>query len=258
MVELRYKNNPIEEVVCEFGFHGDPQWDWTVPGAFYEHVKDIFPERQEVRVGKISLSFEENRPAATSQVSIDAMQFWSKNRKELVQIAKDRLIINKKRPYKDWQSYKKLIKTVLDRYTKIRERDKFTGFSLRYINLIREVPVYSGVDQFSVYPRSSEIRGMHLGYWKLQGQFHINLQDEKASSKATVIITPHPAKDRDEKNTDWLLDINLTLVLNAPGEFDEITELLDLGHDKVVDIFEACIADSLREKFGRDQDAKTS
>lgn len=46
-----YERAPLVEALCEFQFASAPDsaWDWTLPGQFYERVKDRFPGRAEAR-----------------------------------------------------------------------------------------------------------------------------------------------------------------------------------------------------------------
>ncbi|QMS90513.1 hypothetical protein HUN01_24125 [Nostoc edaphicum CCNP1411] len=42
MTRRQYPNPPIEEAVCEFRFAPDPAWNLTIPGLFYEKIKDFY------------------------------------------------------------------------------------------------------------------------------------------------------------------------------------------------------------------------
>lgn len=42
MVQRQYRNLPIEEAVCEFRFAPGSAWNLTVPGLFYEKIKDFY------------------------------------------------------------------------------------------------------------------------------------------------------------------------------------------------------------------------
>ena len=248
MVGLVYKENPIKEVICEFHFYGDPKWDWTVPGAFYEQVKNKFPKKREIRVNRINVSFDGGRQNSTSENAIDALQFLSEDEEELVQIAKSRLSINRRGSYKDWESYAKLIYDVLERYKKIRQNDLFKAFSLQYINIIEDISTEEETREFfSVYPSSSSIITAQTGHWNMYGVFNIELQDSE-TSRITIHIVPHRV-EKEEKRMSWLLDINMESVLNTPAELDKIKEFLAISHQKILETFEECITERLRKLF---------
>ena len=51
----RYKNPPIEEALCEFGFAPGPDWDPTIPGKLQAELGDAYSgkpgEQKAVQVG---------------------------------------------------------------------------------------------------------------------------------------------------------------------------------------------------------------
>ena len=42
-VSRQYPNPPVIEAVCEFRLPPDSEWDLTVPGLVYEHIRDQVP-----------------------------------------------------------------------------------------------------------------------------------------------------------------------------------------------------------------------
>ncbi len=50
VLERSYREPPVVEALCEIYF-ADSTWDDTVPGTFYEEIKDEFPvkRRREAR-----------------------------------------------------------------------------------------------------------------------------------------------------------------------------------------------------------------
>lgn len=43
----KYRNPPLIEALCEFQFVPTQPWDLTIPGFFYEKVKNDFPAKQQ-------------------------------------------------------------------------------------------------------------------------------------------------------------------------------------------------------------------
>jgi len=43
----KYKNPPLVEALCEFYFIPQQLYDLTIPGLFYDEIKEDFPEKQE-------------------------------------------------------------------------------------------------------------------------------------------------------------------------------------------------------------------
>ncbi|RMH08650.1 MAG: hypothetical protein D6704_02710 [Nitrospirae bacterium] len=44
--ERRYRKPPVIEALCEIYFAGS-SWDETIPGAFYQQIKDDYPKKQQ-------------------------------------------------------------------------------------------------------------------------------------------------------------------------------------------------------------------
>lgn len=52
-----FKNPPLVEAVCEFQFHPESKWDWTVPGLLFEKISGEFSERAEMR--RLEVTFQQ-------------------------------------------------------------------------------------------------------------------------------------------------------------------------------------------------------
>ena len=60
----RYKNPPIEEALCEFGFAPGPDWDPTIPGKLQAELGDEYSGKpREQRAVKVGLHVQKGKPA---------------------------------------------------------------------------------------------------------------------------------------------------------------------------------------------------
>ncbi len=55
----KYKNPPVVEALCEFFFSGS-KWDSTIPGMFFDKIKQDYPIKKELdQIGvEVSISSE--------------------------------------------------------------------------------------------------------------------------------------------------------------------------------------------------------
>jgi len=51
----KYRKPPVVEALCEIYFAGS-NWDETVPGRFYDRVKDNFPVKRQREIGQVPTS----------------------------------------------------------------------------------------------------------------------------------------------------------------------------------------------------------
>ena len=82
----KYANPPLVEAVCEFRLSEDSPWDLTLPGLFYEKVKDIFPEKRQVRAQEILVSQTPQGIGQKVQAS-DRIHFFSPDQKNWCRLA---------------------------------------------------------------------------------------------------------------------------------------------------------------------------
>ena len=134
----RLKNSPLVEAVCEFRFAPDSQWDWTIPGLLFEHIRDEFSERSELR--SLSVSVQQAGADLAPPVLIDTgperVQLKRPDGSAMVQVGPRLLAINHLRPYADWEAFRALILNIYRTYRDISLTDRPSRIGLRYINQI--------------------------------------------------------------------------------------------------------------------------
>lgn len=132
----KYRNPPLIEELCEFQFVPTQPWDLTIPGFFYEKVKNDFPDKQQ-QVG-VGVQFRPTEKGFEHKVepAPPRMQFHRKDKTALIQVAPDLLVINHLKPYPTWSKFKPLILLALQIYNKVANPKGFKQIGLRYINKI--------------------------------------------------------------------------------------------------------------------------
>ncbi|MBI4566163.1 MAG: TIGR04255 family protein [Planctomycetes bacterium] len=59
----KYRNPPVIEALCEIYF-AESAWDDTIPGRFYERVRDRFPSTKQIEIHEAEVSFHTGGKAA--------------------------------------------------------------------------------------------------------------------------------------------------------------------------------------------------
>ena len=158
MTRRDYDNPPIEEAVCEFRFAPGPVWSITVPGLFYEKIKDVYP-REPQQQNLIQAEFKIGQVPANSEIelkqSMTKLLFLSTDAKKLVGVGTDILSIHSLRPYEGWGDFRGRIDESFLAYLEVAKPVGVTRIALRYINRI-SVPVTQEIqidEYFTIYPQ---------------------------------------------------------------------------------------------------------
>ena len=245
MGRKKYKNDPIVEAICEFRLSQDTPWDLTIPGLFYEKVKDNFPERDQRLVQEIELTQEpqdlQHRVRVTERVLL-----YTRGRKRLIQLGPRLLVINVLRPYPSWEQFKSYIETAWSCLKELVSIRGLQRIGLRYINRIEFSDKNVDLKEyFEFYPyvgdrlpkqMSSFIAGVDFPYAEGRDRCRVKLTPSIASENRAAVV----------------LDIDY--FLNNPADIpaSDVLEWVEEAHSRVDEIFEGCITDRLRKQFGEE------
>jgi len=239
----KYKKPPIIEAVCEFRLTPDTPWDITIPGLFYEKVKDTFAQREQRTVQEVELT---QGPQGLEQRihTSERIMLFTEDKRMLTQLAPRLLVVNALKPYPAWQGFKPIIEKAWSALQKVVEIRGLQRIGLRYINRV-EVPT-SEVElseYFEFYPfigkrlpqkMISFITGSEFAY--AEERDHCRIQ-----------LTPVPSSS--EQWSAFMLDIDYFLAQPCAVQVSDAISWVDEAHGRVAEVFEGCITDRLRELF---------
>lgn len=240
----KYANPPLIEAVCEFRLTPDSKWDPTIPGLMYEKVRGEFPNKEQRLIQEVELTQDSQGMRQQLRTSERAW-FLSDDRKTFVQIGTRLLAINRLKPYISWAEFRPKIEKAFE--TLLDTADDAKGLQrigLRYINRI-EIPGASvDLDDYfefrpflgSNLPRSmaSFIVGCLLPFFDGRDSCRVQLTN---------------AVPEDYGNSAFLLDLDYFLDRPQAVPENEVLEWVETAHERVEELFEGCIKDSLREIF---------
>ncbi|RMG51408.1 MAG: TIGR04255 family protein [Acidobacteria bacterium] len=240
----KYKNSPIVEAVCEFRLTTDTPWDPTIPGLFYERVKDTFPHREQRLVQEVGVT--EDRQGIQHQLRLsDRLLLFTEDKKMLFQLGRHLLVVNSLKPYPTWQRFKPRIEMAWKGLQDVLEIKGLERIGLRYINQI-ELPVQRVelAEYFEFYPfvgpsLPQEMAGFIAG---------VEFTYAEGRDRCRIQLTPTPSSEDDKRAI--MLDIDYFLAQPRAVEAADALDWVEKAHDQIEVIFEGCITDRLRGIFG--------
>ncbi|QLE55979.1 TIGR04255 family protein [Nostoc sp. TCL26-01] len=158
MTRRQYPNPPIEEAVCEFRFAPGQRWNLTVPGLFYERIRDTYPgepRQQNLIQAELQIEPAPDNPELAFRHDFIKLLFQSADTKKLVGVGANLLSIHSLRPYEGWENFSERISKAFHTYLDVAKPVGVTRIALRYINKVavavnREIELS---EYFTVYPQ---------------------------------------------------------------------------------------------------------
>jgi uncharacterized protein (TIGR04255 family) len=236
----RYKQSPIIEAISEFQFDPDASWDLTIPGLIYEKLQKTFPERNQVT--QINTAIAGN----VGSVHVDTvplMQFIRENKSALVQVGQNLLTVNQLKPYTSWQDFLPLIEEGFQAYKAVAHPSQLSRIALRYINRIEFEQKTELEDYFHFRPFLGQGLPQNLS------AFLIGVVAPDNDSKNNTSIQLGSADATALNYMAILLDIHYYHTSPKELALEDIPGWMEAAHNKIEDIFEACITDRLRQQF---------
>ncbi len=239
----RYRHPPIIEALCEFCFEPGPPWDLAIPGLIYEKIKAEFPKRRQVK------AFEVNVTAGLEGVeqrvtTTDRIHFLREDEKALVQVDRNLLVVNHLRPYPSWQHFLPLIQLGFTVYTEMAQPKGIQRIGLRYINRI-EIPGQH--IELQDYLQFHPFIGPELpqDFDSFFAGIQIPYDNSRDSLRLQVSSTIAETSD----HAAVLLDLDYFLAQPGQIPLQEVFTWVEIAHQRVEEVFEACLTDRLRDMF---------
>ncbi len=239
-MKRKYKKPPIVEALCEFQFIPQEPYNLTIPGLFYDKIKEEFPIRQEQ--SGLSFNLLQMIKGDVEVPILPKIQFSKPGGTPLVQLAPDLLVVNCLKHYPSWEGFKPLILKYLEVYKEVGNPKGIKKAGLRYINVIEfDTTDINLEDYFYYYPVIPN--GLPQKPGSFLSKVEIPFDDERLMLTLGTIVA--------KKINPFSITLDIEYAISTPGKiaFNNISEWLDKAHNKVEDAFELCITDNSRELF---------
>lgn len=217
MVE-QYPNSPLAEALFEVEFESDSNWDWTIPGNFYNEIKEDFPNKEQKNNLVINLENREGEIVPSkdfAQGKKGKIIFSNNEKNKIIQIAPDVFTINQLRPYPGWEIFSREIKKYFEMYLQLIGKVEISKINLRYINSFEnlEIENNSFEEYFNFKPNIPIDRPIknffiknQLSYLEMNSDLILNLGKPLNNKKNIILDFNFITKDENnKKNYDvWL------------------------------------------------------
>ena len=237
---IRYRNPPVVEVVCEIHFAGS-SWDSTLPGQFYDAIRERFPQKREVRLMQARFTLgPEGESSADLLPGQPRVQFLNEAGDRWLQLGQDVIVVNKLRPYSRFEQWEGDLQLAIEIYRRLARPERIALVSIRHLNRI-DLPatVVPLQDYFRIYPQLPESFEPH-------GPFLVRFQVDRGGEHQTV-VTFASAPSEHAETSCFVLDL---LDICSHVRFENLDEQLRLGHRHLWQAFEESCTPTLKETFG--------
>lgn len=249
--DVKYKNSPIVEVVCNLIVPQEIQWDVTIPGEIYKNIKDEFPNKESKIVQQIDFKVERQSIIQRMQSS-ERGCFYKNNRKDrIIQVGKNIVTVNHLKPYEGWQEYKKDVATCVKGLSKALpgNKCKFQWATLKYVN---EITVYAQKfdieEYFKFVPNIPDELPQNIAGFIIGCDFIFENGD--CLCKTTLMQRPEQIKkERESGKTVFILDIDYYTAVQEIVNTDNIYDWLETAHNNIKTVFEGSITNKSRKIF---------
>ena len=252
----RYKNPPIEEALCEFGFASGPDWDPTIPGKLQAELGDAYSGKpREQRAVQVGLHVQKGKPADLQyDEGLAKVQLFSKPGTRMVGVGPDVLSIHILRPYQDpldsekggWEEFQPRIADALEAYRKVVSPGGVNRVGIRYINKI-VIPLENDKVGIRVedYLKCAylEIGGLPQDYGNFVGRVEYIYDDE-----ARLVLT-YGLLSVSSNGLECLLDLDVIWQAETLADWEAPLNIANDLHERAGSAFEAVVTDKARELF---------
>lgn len=241
---IKYSNPPIQEVVCELVFGENTEWDPTIYGRLFERLQERFPKRKRKIEQTISVQKGEKGFSHKIHTPENAI-FETEDGKKAVEIGDKRISFHQLSPYPTWEELKPLITEIYSKLYDLTQIEDFKQQRLTYDNIIEIPEVHFNIeDYFDFYPFLGERLPQE------QERFFVGCIFPEKNNYSRIELIPVNSEKED------ISAFRLTLsyynnIYHHDCSSQEVSDWLEEAHNKIQELFEGSIKDSLREIFGR-------
>ncbi len=253
-VKIHFENNQLVEALCDIQFEPNQNWDWTIPGLFYDKIKDKYPNKQEVKGFGMDFRFDSSKnkefPEFHSNMinKIEGMQFLNKDKNRLLYLRENSLSMNILCPYKSWKEFKPRILEGLNLYKTICNPKGIRRIGIRYINDFKCLPPKFQIeDYFKYLPKFPDENQMTIGELLIKSSFPI-VSEKKRNGFLNAILILNKM-NLNKKEVSHLLDLDMIYSRNPKKliSIDEAELFIEDGHENIIKTFDSFITENMKK-----------
>lgn len=236
-MEKHYNSPPVVEALCEFQLEKE---DTTLAGVFFGEVETDFPIKEQRSTRKVDINANDQGIVEHQVQTIDYAVFRSSGKNHLIQVSPSSVSVNFLQPYGGWDIFRDDINRALEVLLHAQGSIRLKRIGMRYINRI-EIPRRAfDLEEYFVYRPSMNPDNIVLSSFMLGSVLHY--EDERDVCNLQLVSIPAD----NEHNSCFLLDIDYS---TKDYPIEKATEWVEVAHSHIIDLFEKCITDQLRDLF---------
>ena len=244
----KLKTCPLIETVCEFRFAESVPWDAGVTGLLHAQLKAGFPVVEKPTGKHVEIMLGSKGPPAIQETESSRTQFFSADKRALIQVDSRMVSANRLAPYEGWEgSFLPIIRQALNAMRTVRPGFELSRIGLRYINGIPLRPDDADLEHYlTILPR-------------LKGRLERPLRSffnryELAHDEIGAVLLLQSGLRREGGKTSVFLDLDCVSLKAAEFKNDEAIEAwLDRAHACVIESFNASITLELLDRLKKGQ-----
>lgn len=238
----QYENPPLLEAACRFRFQSKEPWDDSIADRLHDRLKDVYPTRQQVSAEEEELEDE---------IGIEGViQLRRADESGYLSLAPNILTVRRLRPYPGWEEFRAQFTQALHAHQEVAPSQKLQSAALRYLNYIDLPPEGALLSEFTNIEMGLPATDSELEETVVNGWFQeVNLVYRKANTILDVnagIVAP-----TESEPPFFVLDF-VCRPLQNQDNVESVLEWLEVAHDKIEKMFEACITEQVRAKFEKE------
>jgi uncharacterized protein (TIGR04255 family) len=242
--KTHYKNSAITEALIDVKVELAPNEGFAQLSNLRDKLISRYPEEQTTYIGQMTFSLLPETKA-TAQNEPYGLLFWTKDRKQAVQVKRDGFTFSRLPPYESWEKLQIEAKNLWQIYQETLTVKKITRVASRYVNQF-DLPGtrVEPEDYLNTYPRLSKDLPKERSDF---GPFWMRLELFQEDLKAKLVISEGSAPPKKPEAVAILLDLDIFIENPEIRDGDALWNLLQQLHERMYLYFEASITDKIRE-----------
>lgn len=247
-----YKNNPLDQVVCQIRFPSILKIESEAPSDFQEIIRKKFPKYREKFEWSFSLQNPMKGNLAPDNISDAAKQstsknheFSTKNNDWKINLTRSFLALSTKN-YLRWEEFLKILLFGIDALNKVYKPMNYSRVGLRYIDIIKRSVLNLTSDPWSELLNSSII-GMSTdkiigkSVQNFKNEFNLILSDKE--SKLKMIVQPVTSKNDSEE----CIMIDSDLYFEGDVVKEDLVDRLNYFNERSSRLIQWCVSEKLHK-----------
>jgi uncharacterized protein (TIGR04255 family) len=237
----RYSRAPITEAMIDLRVSPSQEATLAALTALHANIAENYPNKEALLVVQGEMRAGASVGATASQTQV-GFAFASSDSRQIIQARLDGFSFSRLAPYEHWEVFRDEAMRLWEIYQAIMSPTAINRLAVRYINRLDiPLPFRDFKDYLRTFPEiPSDLSESISGYF-------MQLQIPKPEIEANLVLNQGVIPLPDDSVVSVLLDIDLFRFCDDLSNDSSFWDILEVLHEGIDQIFEACITDEMRE-----------